>query len=176
MIKLYFSDGTTTKVINEHAFWDCNLNEYVFIRNDAKKYIGHWFNKISSNDGVDLAGNKVQLLDVIIQNEYTSAWSPVTLNHLCYYVNGMLTAPGGTEGLINIFDVDCDSMKINEEKMQSDIETYGLYTYEEFYEIIPISKSVFDVFNGQYLKVAIGKGLTDIDTLRKLIVRYSKFL
>ncbi|MDE6696788.1 MAG: leucine-rich repeat protein, partial [Muribaculaceae bacterium] len=41
VIYLYFSDSTEVKVIYEHAFWDFNLNEYVFLRNDASKYIGH---------------------------------------------------------------------------------------------------------------------------------------
>ena len=35
VINLYFSDGTTVKVISEHAFWDVNLNEYVFLRSQT---------------------------------------------------------------------------------------------------------------------------------------------
>lgn len=156
VINLYFSDGTVVKVISEHAFWDFNLNEYVFLRNDADKYIGHWFNKQMDNE---LGWGKVQLVDVKITKEITTAWSPVTFGHLCYYVNGMLSMPGATEGLINIFEVNSETLKINETLMQSDIEQYGLFTYDEFAEICPIPEEIFEAFNGQYLKISIGKGL-----------------
>ena len=66
-------------------------------------------------------------------------------------------------------------MKIDEAAFNKDIEKYGLFTYEEFAELLPISEEVFDAFGGQYLKVAIGKGLTDMDKLAELIARYAKF-
>ncbi|MDE7191887.1 MAG: S8 family serine peptidase [Clostridia bacterium] len=172
---LYFSDGTSVKVIDEHGFWDFDLNQYVFLRDDADKYIGHWFNKQTVDEYGNLTYTKVQLTDVKVSTEITSAWSPVTYGHLCYYVNGMLSMPGVTTGLINIFEVDPQTMKIDEESYLADIEKYGLFTYEEFVEICPVPKTIFDAFGGQYLKVAIGKGLTTIDEIQNLISRYSKF-
>ena len=128
---------------------------------------------------MDECGNmvydKVQLTDVVVQNEYTSAWSPVTYGHLCYYVNGMLSMPGATTGLINIFEVDPETLKIDEAKYLADIERYGLFTYEEFASIYPIPEEVFEAFGGKYLKVAIGKGLTTMEQLETLIARYSEF-
>ena len=59
--------------------------------------------------------------------------------------------------------------------MQADIEQYGLFTYEEFAELLPVSEEVFEAFNGQYLKVAMGKGLISWDTLNRLVARYSVF-
>lgn len=176
VINLYFSDGTTVKVISEHAFWDIDLNQYVFLRNDAAKYIGHWFNKQTTDANGNMTWTNVQLSNVVVQQEYTTAWSPVTYGHLCYYVNGMLSMPGATEGLINIFDVDPNTMKIDETAYEKDIEKYGLFTYEEFIEIIEIPEEMFIAFNGQYLKVAIGKGLTTIDELIVLINRYLEFM
>lgn len=170
VINLTFSDGTTVKVISEHAFWDCDLNKYVFLRNDAHKYIGHYFNK-QNGDG----WTTVRLMSVDITTEVTSAYSPVTYGHLCYYVNGLLSMPGATEGLINIFDVDPETMKIDEVAFEQDIETYGLFTYEEFAEILPVPEQVFEAFNGKYLKVAIGKGLITVEELALLIERYSVF-
>lgn len=175
VINLYFSDGTTVEVIYEHAFWDCNLNEYVFLRNDADKYIGHWFNKQTVGADGEMSWTSVQLIDVVTTQEYTAAWSPVTYGYLCYYVNGMLSMPGATEGLINIFDVEADSLKYNEADMSADIDKYGLYTYEEFAEIYPISENIFNAFNGQYLKVSIGKGLITAERIENLINRYSEF-
>ncbi len=172
VINLYFSDGTSVKVISEHAFWDFNLNKYVFLRRDADKYIGHWFNKQTTDSSGNLTWDKVQLVNVQVKDEITTAYSPVTYSHLCYYVNGMLSMPGATEGLINIFDIDSDTMTINKDKFNEDINQYGLFTYEEFVEIVPVTEEIFNAFNGQYLKVAIGKGLITIDRLTNLFNRY----
>ncbi|HIT77491.1 MAG TPA: hypothetical protein IAD47_01715 [Candidatus Limihabitans stercoravium] len=145
------------------------------MRRDAHQYIGHWFNKqITDSDG-NLDWTRVQLVDVDVQSEYTSAWSPVTYSHLCYYVNGMLSIPGGITGLFNIFDVDSETMMFDAEQMAADIAQYGLFTYEEFAELVPVSEEVFDAFNAQYFKVAIGKGLIDIEGIAKLAADYAEF-
>ncbi len=175
IINLHFSDDTSVKVIYEHGFWDFNLNEYVYLDENAEQYIGHWFNKQAEDINGDLSWEKVQLTDVTFTQEYTTAWSPVTYGHLCYYVNGMLSMPGGVSGLINIFDVDNETLTINQELFSADIENYGLFTYEEFYEIYPVPEEVFNAFNGQYLKISIGKGLITYENIGELIERYSEF-
>ena len=172
---LYFSDGTEVKVIDEHAFWDVNLNEYVFLRHDAAQYIGHWFNKQVSLPGGGMAWTTVQLVDVDVYQEFTTAWSPVTYGHLCFYVNDMLSMPGATEGLINIFEVDPLTMSYDAEAFAADIAEYGLFTYQEFAALIPIPEEVFYAFSGQYLKVSIGKGLITLEEIALLIERYSVF-
>lgn len=175
VISLYFSDGTAVKIIDEHAFWDFNLGRYLFLTNDAAKYIGHWFNKQSSNINGDMTWTAVQLTDVEIEIEYTTAWSPVTFSHLCYYVNGMLSMPAATEVLINMFAVDCTTMQYDQGDFEADIEEFGLFTFEEFAEIFEIPEFIFEAFNGQYLKVSIGKGLVTFEELGALIARYAAF-
>ena len=145
------------------------------MRSDAAKYIGHWFNKQTTDNDGNIIYTKVQLTSVDIYSETTTAWSPVTYGHLCIYVNGMLSMPGATQGLINIFDVNSITMKYDEVAMANDIAQYGLFTYEEFNELVPVSQEVFNAFNGQYLKVAIGKGITTIQQLTALVERYSAF-
>ena len=176
VIHLSFSDGSTVEVIYEHGFWDCDLNQYVYLDENAAQYIGHWFNKQIVTDEGTLTTYAVQLTGVSITNKVTTAYSPVTYGHLCYYVNGMLSVPGGIEGLFNIFEVDAETMKYDEAQMQADIAQYGLFTYEEFAELFPVSEEVFEAFNGQYLKVAMGKGLIDAEGLQTLIERYAEFL
>ena len=117
----------------------------------------------------------MQLTGVEISEEVTAAYSPVTYGHLCYYVNGMLSMPGGIDGLFNIFAVDPETMKVDEAAYLSDIAEYGLYTYEEFAEDYPISEEVFEAFGGKYLKVAIGKGLITPEEIEGLIVRYTPY-
>lgn len=50
-----------------------------------------------------------------------------------------------------------------------------MFTYEEFAAIYNVPKVIFDAFGGQYLKVAMGKGLLTEDMLTQLIERYAKF-
>lgn len=170
VIKLSFSDGTTVEVISEHGFWDVDLNEYVYLDENADDYIGHKFVK-QNGEGY----TEVTLTDVEISVEVTRAYSPVTYGHLCYYVNGMLSMPGGISGLFNIFDIDAETMSIDEEAYAADIAEYGVYTYEEFSETFPVSEEVFEAFNGKYLKVAIGKGQLTEERIGELIERYSEF-
>ncbi|MDE7181796.1 MAG: Ig-like domain-containing protein [Clostridia bacterium] len=175
VIRLIFSDGTEVKVIDEHGFWDFNLNKYVFLDGNANQYIGHWFNKQSLGADGENAWTRVQLTEVVIEAQTTNAWSPVTFGHLCYYVDGMLSMPARTEGFINIFEVNAETMKIDESAMAADIEKYGLFTYEEFAEILPVPELIFEAFSGQYLKVSIGKGLITWEEIYSLIQDYSKF-
>ena len=176
VITLTFSDGTEVEVIDEHGFWNIDLNEYVFLRADAAQYIGDMFNKQSFDENGNMIYTAVELIGVETETVYTTAWSPVTQGHLCYYVNGMLSMPGATTGLINIFEVDAETMTIDEEAFEEDINTYGIFTYEEFCdEIAYIPEAVFQAFGGVYLKVALGKGILTTEMLEELIIRYSVF-
>ena len=170
VVKLKFSDGTEVKVIYEHGFWDYDLNKYVYLDEHAADYIGHTFAK-QNGDSLE----KVTLVDVVIETEVTTAWSPVTVGHLCYFVNGMLSMPGGVGGLFNIFEVDPDTMTYDFEQIQKDIETYGLYTYEELNALCPLSEDMFNAAGGAYLKISIGKGNLTEAELIEMITRYSKF-
>lgn len=169
VIKLTFSDGTTVDVISEHGFFDVDLNKYVYLDKYAEEYIGHRFLKQNENGMV-----QVTLVDVAITLENVAAYSPVTYGHLCYYVNGMLSIPGGINGLFNIFEVDAETMKFDAEAMEADVEMYGLYTYEELNSLVPMQEMMFDAVNGQYLKVAIGKGIITIEQISELVERYGR--
>ena len=175
IINLYFSDGTHVKVISEHGFWDFDLNRYVYLDANAGQYVGHWFNKQVTDEDGNLAWDSVQLINVTLTKEYTTAWSPVTYGHLCLYVNGMLSMPGATGGLVNTFEVDGTTMRIDEQSYLADIATYGLYTYEEFVQEYDVPEEIFNAVQGQYLKVAIGKGLIDAQGINALIDSYSQF-
>ena len=170
VVTLTFSNGTSVDVIYEHGFWDYNLNRYVYLDENASEYIGHYF---AAQNGDSL--EKLQLVDVAIQSVTTSAWSPVTEEHLCYFVNGMLSMPGGVGGLFNIFEVDPDTMTYDYASIEEDIAKYGLFTYEELNAIAPLSEEMFELCGGAYLKISIGKGNMTLDDLIYMINRYSKY-
>jgi hypothetical protein len=171
VINLVFSDGTEVDVITEHGFFDKTLNKFVYLDENASQYIGHSFIK---QDGASY--KEVTLTNITISTKVTRTYSPVTYSALCYYVNGMLSMPGGIEGMFNIFEVDGDTMKYDEESMMQDIETYGLLTYEELSQFVSVSETMFNGVNGQYLNIAIGKGLITPERIQELAERYGSFV
>lgn len=175
VITLTFSDNTTMEVISEHGFFDINLNCYVYLDRNASQYIGHWFNRLEIDEEGMFSNKSVQLVDVKIINKVEASYSPITYEHFCYYTNGLLSMPGGITGFFNIFSIDDDVMKYNEKLMKEDIDKYGLFTYEEFFELVPVPKKIFDALGGKYLKVSIGKGLITVEKLIKLAERYQVF-
>ena len=56
------------------------------------------------------------------------------------------------------------------EMMQSDIEKYGLYTYEDFADYLTYEQ--FAAFNVQYFKIAVGKGNYTYEGILALIDNY----
>ena len=153
----------------KHGFFDLDLGKYVYIdATNYADYIGHRF--VAEGDIAANNWNVVTLDEVVLEYEVTTAWSPVTFEHLCYYTNGVLSMPGGIAGLFNIFEVDTDTMRYDEEQMQKDIETYGLFTLEDFGGMIP--EIAVEAFNGDYLKVAMGKGLITWEEIAYLAERY----
>ena len=170
VIRLYFSDGTSVNVISEHGFWDYDLNRYVYLDKNAIDYVGHTFAK-QNGDKLE----KVELVDVVIENVVTEAWSPVTEGHLCYFVNGMLSMPGGVGGLFNIFEVNAETMSYDYEAIARDIEAYGLFTYEELNAIVELPESMFNEAGGAYMKISIAKGNLTMEELIAMINRYKHF-
>ena len=78
--------------------------------------------------------------------------------------------PGGIDGLFNIFDVDTNNMKYDEVKMAEDIEKYGLFSYEDFKDLIP--EEAYVAFNGKWLSVAIGKEILTWEDINRYAERY----
>lgn len=67
------------------------------------------------------------------------------------------------------------TMTINQTALSKDIEQYGLFTYEEFSKLVAITPEVFDAFNGQYLRIAIGKGMITVEEIQTLLNKYAQF-
>lgn len=165
VINLIFSDGTHNKLIYEHALFDATLNKYVYItESNYAEFIGHEF-VVQEGDWYDT----VTLTNAYVAKEYTGCYSLVTVYHLNYFIDGLLSIPGGIEGLFNIFEYG-ENLKFDEEKMQADIEKYGLYTYEDFKDYIP--EEIYYAFPAPHLKVAVGKGMLTFDTILDYIEQF----
>ena len=168
ILKLNFADGTSTKVVNNHGFFDVEENKFVFIDElNVENYIGHNFVKVDGD-----SYTSVQLVSYEIFDEYTGSYSIQTAQHNNFMVENMfsITMPE-FEGWFDYFEIG-DGMKYDEEKMQADIEKYGLYTYEELSEYVTYEQ--FIAFSGPYLKVLVGRGVVTFEQILDLIEMYVK--
>ncbi len=167
IIHLYFSDGSHIKMIEEHVFFDATLNKYVALDADAADYIGHRFAVLNSNgDGID----KAELVRVEKETKLTDIYEVVTYKNITCFTDNILSASAYLDKVLNIFDIDPDTMAYDPEKVAEDIEKYGLYTYADFEGLI--EEEAFELYNAQYLKVAVGKGYITWDDILSLIDIY----
>jgi len=166
VVTLNFADGTSVNTINGHGFFDANERKYVVLSSDnAADYIGHSFVK---TDGNGYSTTKLHSYD--IKTEYTESWSILTAGQYNCILEGMWTLtpaeiPGSPDYLMP-FKVGAD-MKYDEEKMQADIEKYGLYTYEDFAGLM--TEEQFDSLGLSTWKVAVGKGYITWEDILQLI-------
>ncbi len=168
VINLVFSNGNTTRIIGEHAFFDLTLNKYVYI--DAENcldFVGHSFALTErSNDPTACT----TLSDAFVTVEETGCYSLVTEYHMNYFVDGLYSMPGGIKGLFNMFEY-ADDLTYDRDLMAADIERYGVYTYEDFKDYIPYE--IFEyMFPTKYFKVSVEKGLITYDEILALIEKY----
>lgn len=166
-IELFFERDIKIKIAKDHALFDRTTNRYEIIDSfNYQNFIDHEF-AIYSNERVET----VKLKSAMAKREVTRVYCPVTAFHMNLFANKLLTMPTlpyDIHGLYNIFDLDTN-MKYDEEKKSADIQKYGLFSYEEFVKIIPISIDAFNVSPAIYLKVSLGKGLISEDKIRLCI-------
>lgn len=166
VLKMAFSDGNYLEIIGEHVFYDKTLNKYVAITaENVNEYIGHVFvyNEGNSLKEVTLVG-----AENLVRN--TGVYEVVTYKTITCFTNGILSASAYLDPLLNVFDMDADTMVYDEAQMLEDIATYGLYTYEDFAGLVP--EEAFDMYNAAYLKIAVGKGYITWDDILELIDIY----
>ena len=166
VLELKFSDGTTVKTINTHGFFDMDANEFVFIDEESvSSFLGHRFVKVNGN-----SYENVELVSYEIYDEYTGCYSIQSAVYNNFIVEGMFsTTIPYYEGWFDYFAIGED-MRYDEDKMQEDIEKYGLYTYDEFKDYVTYEQ--FIAFNGPYLKVLVGRGVVTFEQILTLIETY----
>jgi len=179
IIHMKFSNNAYVRVGGDHTFWNFTLNKFVRVNSETvTDMIGHYFKQHILDDYGNLIWHKIRLLEVDIYYEYTTLYSPATFGHFSLYVNGILSAPGGrTEIFFTIFEVNSDAMTYCWDLYYMDIEEFGLLSIEEFREFIPeFPEMLFLAFNGKYLNIAVGKGITTWEEVFYFINRYAESL
>lgn len=176
-VRLIFTHGADVAIVYEHGFWNLTLNKFVWLNaENARDYIGHDFMQHVIDTNGNTTWHSVRLVNVQVRYEYTMAWSPVTFSHFSLFIDGILSVPSETQFFLNIFDVSANTLTYDMESYQADIEKFGLLSYEEFSLYLPgLPEVFFNAFNGQYMLIAMGKGLVTWDDLTRLVERYSEF-
>lgn len=165
VITLEFDDGTVTKAVNEHGYFDADLNKFVLIdESSANDYIGHRFIK-EDGDGY----TTVTLKKCSVKEEYIEAYSILTPVYYNFMADGILSITSSVGGIeyFTPFDISDSELKYDEEQMQKDVEKYGLYTYDEFAQLIPYE--TYLAINAALMKVAVGKNIISWDDLVRII-------
>jgi len=160
ILTLNFEDGTALRVIDEHGVFDADLNKYAYINpENVDEYIGHVFVKLNADGSV----TTTKFTGYSLSTETVGCYTLQTAFNVNCVAEGLLTqTPPLCEGYFDYFEMG-DFMQYDQEKMQADIEKYGLYTYEDFQDYL--TYDAFIAFNGPYLKVAVGKGYFTFDYL-----------
>lgn len=171
IINLEFSNNEILRIAWNHGLFDVTLNKYVFIdENNVFDFIGHEFYSTQYVEG-ETINTTITLKKAYITEEVVRVFSPMSVAHMNCFANGILTVspiPVSSNGHVNYFEYG-DGLKYDEEKMQADIERYGLYTYEDFKDYLTEEEYEFLSVQFKYLKVAVGKGLMKWEDLITII-------
>ena len=163
VVALRFSDGTVVKATNGHGFYCADSKEFIILSSsNVQSYVGSRFIKAD--------GSVVTLDSYTITKEYTESWSVLTAEHYNCVLEGMLTlTPAEVDGsplYLMPYEIGND-MKYDQEKMQADIEKYGLYTYDDFAGLVTYEQ--FVAFGLENFKVSVGKGYITWDEILFLL-------
>lgn len=164
IINLEFSNDSVVRVITMHGFFDYDLNEFVYINEEnCIDYIGHQFVAYDASGTYTI----VRLTNAYITKEQTGCYSLRSACNDNTFAGGLMTLTmEDAKGFLTYFEVG-DNLKYDAEKMQADIDQFGLFTYEEWAEYV--SYEEFVALNGQYFKILIGKGILSMEDIFTLI-------
>lgn len=171
IIHLKFISGKEIDVVWQQGFFDVDFKKYFVVNEDnAYSMVGRRVFSYGANNSIAID----TISEVSISKETISYYEIETTYNFNIIANDILSV-GPVIVNANFFDVD-NNYKWDSAKMQEDIATYGLYTYEEFKKILDIPEWLFDFYQGKYFKVAIGKGEFTIEEVIDAIGTYASNL
>lgn len=173
VIRLVFSNGKEVKIVGEHVFFDATENKYVPITSeDAESFIGHTFVSMTE----DRSGlEHMTLVAVERSMQETEVYDITSYKHLTCFTNDVLSACAYIDGLLNNFEINPETLAYDQEKMDADIEKYGLLNYAFLAPFI--SRDTFEMHNCSTLTISLAKGnitLAEIFDLIELYYTYTK--
>ena len=173
-LRLHFSDDSSIDISGWHGFFDADENKFVQLSTENyEDYIGDTFIRCDYNEETGYTFSKVTLVNGEIFTEETHEFLLISAFHYDYIANGLLNQAsvpyGEVKELYNYFDVG-ENMTFDKEAMDHDIETYGLYDYDVFKDVVTYEQYVG--LNLQYLKISVGKGYLTLNELLDILKEY----
>lgn len=169
VLNLELSNGEILRLAGRHNVFDFTIGKYVSIcEENMLDYIGHKFYTTTYNGNQFIRG-EVSLIKAYITEEIVRVFSPVSEVHRNCFAQNVLTMTPTLPSIgefITAFDFD-ENLKFDQEKLQSDIEKYGLYTYEDFKEYL--TEEEFNSSFWSLLKIAVGKNCMTFEDIITLI-------
>jgi len=161
-LKLHFSDNNSITICGKHCFLEKESLKYISISiENVNDYIGKEFYNALTNKFVKLVN-----YDTTGLVHYYSIMSKDTINVIS---NQMLTVSDPSSFILNVFDFD-SNLKINDDLKQIDINTYGLASYDEFYQVcldngFTVNEDIYNNFKMKYAYIVMGKGIKTLSEL-----------
>ena len=164
VITIGLEDGTSLEMSWKQGFFDADLLDYFVVTDDN-------FDDIIGRNVLAFDGDtpvKKKIVSATSESKLTSTYEIHTGHGYQFVANGILTV----EPLINehVWFTVNEDYKYDEELMRQDLETYGVLPYEVFAEYV--TEEQYDLFNGQYLSVPIGKGYFTLEELMEIIKHF----
>lgn len=152
ILLIRLSDEKEIRIVSSQSFFDMETKEYFNINTS------NYDSAIGKNILVDNNGKvgQAKIITIELYVERVNLYEIITAEDFNFFANDILTIEPFIFCL-NIFEIN-DSLMYDKELMQQDIEKYGLYTYEEWKDYL--TEEEFNMFNGQFFKIAVAKGLT----------------
>ena len=164
IIKVKFDDNSHIDICWAQGFFDADLLDYFIINiENYEDVIGRRVLAFNGETPV-----KKTIVDVVVEEQFTSTYEIHTGHGYQFVANNVLTI----EPLINehVWFTVNEDYKYDEELMRQDLETYGVLPYEVFADYV--TEEQYDLFNGQYLAVPIGKGYFTFEELMEIIKHF----
>ena len=164
VLTLTFSDGTAVETINGHGFYNTDINDYAFIEpQNVEAYIGGHFVRQAADGSNEI----VTLVDAREEIREVGCYSLQTAYNENFIAENMLSITMEyLPGRYHYFDIG-DNMVYDPDNMAQDIAKYGLFTAEEFSAYL--TPEQFDMFNGAYFKVLVGRGTLTYEDIFQMI-------
>ena len=164
VIKLVLENDEEIEISWKQGFFDTDKLDYFVVDDD------NFASVVGRNILVfeNSAPISQKIVSSSIRREVTSTYEIHTGHGFQFVANNILTI----EPLINEhvwFDVT-NEYKYDEYLMQKDLETYGVLPYEVFADYV--TEEQYDLFNGKYLAVPIGKGYFTFEELIRIIEQF----
>ena len=169
LIKLIFDDNSFIEFIGEHELFSSECKKFIEINpKNVSSYLNSEF-VVEKN----YSFSAKKLINFEVKETQCISYSLISYKYLNVIANNFLTMSPNLAGTHSYIEIDED-MKMNVETFKNDIRKYGLYSYEDWADMVPYE--IFDGFNMKYFKIPIGKKKMTYNDVLKYIEMYKEFL